>query len=84
MAQYFDMMPLSPPLPTLSQQEEEEEEECEKGISITPCQGDAIIFWSVTTDGISDANAAHAAEPVQGTTPKYIATKWCYPMVLSS
>lgn len=45
-----------------------------KGLAVKPRKGDAVVFWSLRTDGTLDKGALHAGCPVIAGT-KYAATK---------
>lgn len=48
-----------------------------KGLSVKPAKGDAILFWSMKIGGDLDAGSSHAGCPVfQG--EKWTATKWLH------
>mmetsp|Transcript_62606 Transcript_62606/g.198228 ORF Transcript_62606/g.198228 Transcript_62606/m.198228 type:complete len:91 (-) Transcript_62606:49-321(-) len=47
----------------------------QKGVATKPKAGDALLFWSLKTDGTQDAHSLHAGCPVlRG--DKWSATKW--------
>ncbi|KAL6782723.1 PFH16 [Auxenochlorella protothecoides x Auxenochlorella symbiontica] len=45
------------------------------GLAYRPRKGDAVVFWSLRTDGTLDAGALHGSCPVTKGT-KWAATKW--------
>eukprot|EP00268_Persea_americana_P025767 TRINITY_DN2511_c0_g1_i10.p1 TRINITY_DN2511_c0_g1~~TRINITY_DN2511_c0_g1_i10.p1 ORF type:complete len:152 (-),score=33.36 TRINITY_DN2511_c0_g1_i10:307-762(-) len=46
-----------------------------KGMCVKPTQGDAVLFWSMGLDGVSDPNSIHGGcEVLEG--EKWSATKW--------
>lgn len=46
-----------------------------KGLAVKPRKGDAVLFWSLRTDGVLDKGSQHGSCPViKGV--KYAATKW--------
>ncbi|XP_041010304.1 prolyl 4-hydroxylase 1-like isoform X1 [Juglans microcarpa x Juglans regia] len=46
-----------------------------KGLSVNPNKGDAVLFWSMGLDGVSDPNSIHGGcEVLAG--EKWSATKW--------
>lgn len=46
-----------------------------EGLAVKPRKGDAVLFWSLRTDGTLDQGSIHGSCPViRGT--KYAATKW--------
>ncbi|GAB4834172.1 hypothetical protein Ancab_032437 [Ancistrocladus abbreviatus] len=45
------------------------------GLSVKPVKGDAVLFWSMGLDGLSDPNSGHGGcEELSG--KKWSATKW--------
>ena len=46
-----------------------------EGLAVRPRKGDAVLFWSLRTDGTLDKGSLHGSCPVIAGT-KYAATKW--------
>lgn len=46
-----------------------------KGLAVRPVKGDAVLFWSLRTDGTLDKGSLHGSCPVTAGV-KYAATKW--------
>ncbi len=47
-----------------------------KSLAVRPKKGDAVLFWSLRTDGSLDRGSMHGSCPVLKGT-KWAATKWC-------
>lgn len=48
-----------------------------RGPAVKPRTGDAILFWSMSTEGVEDHSAMHASCPVLA-GEKWTATKWLH------
>lgn len=46
------------------------------GLAVRPRKGDAVLFFSLRTEGVLDRGSLHGSCPTLGSTQKWAATKW--------